>query len=68
MKRLVLSIAGVFFLAALLIAGMSFSSEAAAPVIIGSISPLTGTNAVQGLDMKRGGTDGLRGDQRRWGN
>ena len=54
MKRLVLSIAGVFFLAALLIAGMSFSSEAAAPVIIGSISPLTGTNAVQGLDMKRG--------------
>jgi len=54
MKRLVLSLAGVFFLAALLIAGMSFSSEAAEPVIIGSISPLTGTNAVQGLDMKRG--------------
>jgi branched-chain amino acid transport system substrate-binding protein len=54
MKRLVLSIAGVFFLAALLIAGMSFSSEAAEPFVIGSISPLTGTNAVQGLDMKRG--------------
>jgi len=54
MKRLVLSIAGVFFLAALLIAGMSFSAEAAEPVVIGSISPLTGTNAVQGLDMKRG--------------
>ena len=54
MKRLVLSIAGVFFLAALLIAGMSGSAEAAEPVVIGSISPLTGTNAVQGLDMKRG--------------
>jgi len=54
MKRLVLSLVGVFFLAALLIAGMSFSSEAAEPVIIGSICPLTGTNAVQGLDMKRG--------------
>jgi branched-chain amino acid transport system substrate-binding protein len=54
MKRLVLSIAGVFFLAALFIAGMSSSAEAAEPVVIGSISPLTGTNAVQGLDMKRG--------------
>jgi len=54
MKRLVLSIAGVFFLAALLIAGMSGSAEAAKPFVIGSISPLTGTNAVQGLDMKRG--------------
>jgi len=54
MKRLVLSIAGVFFLAALLIAGMSGSGEAAEPFVIGSISPLTGTNAVQGLDMKRG--------------
>ena len=54
MKRLVLSIAGVFFLAALLIAGMSGSAEAAEPVVIGSISRLTGTNAEQGLDMKRG--------------
>jgi len=54
MRRLVLSLVGVFFLAALLIAGMSVSSGAAEPVIIGSISPLTGTNAVQGLDMKRG--------------
>jgi len=54
MKRLVLSIAGVFFLAALLVVGMSGSAEAADPVVIGSISPLTGTNAVQGLDMKRG--------------
>ena len=54
MRTLVLSLIGVFFLAALLIAGMSASSGAAEPVIIGSICPLTGTNAVQGLDMKRG--------------
>ena len=54
MKRFALSIVGVFFLTAVLIAGMSFSIDAAEPVVIGSISPLTGTNAVQGLDMKRG--------------
>jgi branched-chain amino acid transport system substrate-binding protein len=54
MRRLVLSIVWVSFLAGLLIAGMPVSSQAAEPVVIGSISPLTGTNAVQGLDMKRG--------------
>ena len=54
MRRLVLSLVGVFFLVSLLIVGMSVSSGAAEPVVIGSISPLTGTNAVQGLDMKRG--------------
>ena len=54
MKKFALSIVGVFFLTAVLIAGMSFSIDAAEPVVIGSISPLTGTNAVQGLDMKRG--------------
>ncbi len=54
MRRLVLSTVWVSFLAGLLIAGMSVSSQAAEPVVIGSISPLTGTNAVQGLDMKRG--------------
>lgn len=54
MKRFALSIVGVFFLTGVLIAGMSFSIDAAEPVVIGSISPLTGTNAVQGLDMKRG--------------
>ncbi len=54
MRRLVLSLVGVFFLVSLLIAGMPVSSQAAEPVVIGSISPLTGTNAVQGLDMKRG--------------
>ena len=54
MRRLVLFGVGAFLLAGLLIVGMSVSSEAAEPVVIGSISPLTGTNAVQGLDMKRG--------------
>jgi branched-chain amino acid transport system substrate-binding protein len=34
--------------------GISLSAYAAGPVTIGSISPLTGTNAVQGQDMKRG--------------
>ena len=54
MKKVILSAFGVFFLAALLIAGMSVSPMAAGPVVIGSINPLTGTNAVQGQDMKRG--------------
>ncbi|MFB0533219.1 MAG: ABC transporter substrate-binding protein, partial [Desulfatiglandales bacterium] len=54
MRRLVLFGVGAFLLAGLLIVGMSVSSQAAEPVVIGSISPLTGTNAVQGLDMKRG--------------
>jgi len=54
MKRFVLSIVGAFFLAALVGAGISSPSEAAEPIIIGSINPLTGTNAVQGQDMKRG--------------
>jgi len=54
MRRLVLFGVGAFLLVGLLIVGMSVSSEAAEPVVIGSIGPLTGTNAVQGLDMKRG--------------
>jgi len=54
MKRLAFSIVGIFLLAGLLTAGVSVSPVAAGPVTIGSISPLTGTNAVQGLDMKRG--------------
>jgi branched-chain amino acid transport system substrate-binding protein len=54
MKKYALTIVGVFFLAGLLIGGTSFTSDAAEPVVIGSISPLTGTNAVQGLDMKQG--------------
>ena len=54
MKKLNLLAVGIFFLACLIIGGMSVATDAAEPVIIGSISPLTGTNAVQGLDMKRG--------------
>ena len=54
MKRLAFSIIGIFLLAGLLTVGVSVSPVAAGPVTIGSISPLTGTNAVQGLDMKRG--------------
>ena len=54
MKRLGFSIVGIFLFAGLLTAGVSVSPVAAGPVTIGSISPLTGTNAVQGLDMKRG--------------
>ncbi len=54
MKKIALYVATASFVAALVIAGTSFSTGAAEPVVIGSISPLTGTNAVQGLDMKRG--------------
>ena len=54
MKRLTFSIINLFLLAALLTAGVAVSPVAADPVTIGSIGPLTGTNAVQGLDMKRG--------------
>ncbi len=54
MKRIALYVVTISFVAALVIAGTSFSTGAAEPVVIGSISPLTGTNAVQGLDMKRG--------------
>jgi branched-chain amino acid transport system substrate-binding protein len=54
MKRLGFSIIGIFLFAGLLTVGVSVSSVAADPVVIGSIGPLTGTNAVQGLDMKRG--------------
>jgi len=54
MKRVVLSILGTVFLSLMLLAGMPSVSVAAGPVVIGSIDPLTGSNAVQGLDMKRG--------------
>lgn len=54
MKKLILSALGVIFLAAMFVVGVPVSSEAAGPVVIGSINPLTGTNAVQGQDMKRG--------------
>jgi len=54
MKRLVLSMVGVVFLVVMLIIGMPSLSKAANPVVIGSIDPLTGSSAIQGLDMKRG--------------
>ena len=54
MKKLILFAFGILPLSAMIVAGMSFSSKAAEPLVIGSINPLTGTNAVQGLDMKRG--------------
>jgi branched-chain amino acid transport system substrate-binding protein len=42
-------------IALILILGLSLiSAMAQEPVVIGSISPLTGTNAVQGSDMKNG--------------
>jgi branched-chain amino acid transport system substrate-binding protein len=54
MKRTILFAFGLSFLAAALIAGTSVPSLSAEPITIGSINPLTGTNAVQGTDMKRG--------------
>ena len=40
--------------AVMLISGMPFWASAAESVVIGAINPLTGTNSVQGRDMKRG--------------
>ena len=40
--------------AVMLISGMPFWASAAESVAIGAINPLTGTNSVQGRDMKRG--------------
>ena len=54
MRSLVFIIVGIFFLAGLCFVGISAPLMAGEPIVIGSINPLTGTNAVQGLDMKRG--------------
>jgi branched-chain amino acid transport system substrate-binding protein len=54
MKKLTLFCLGIFILATALVAFMSVPSQAVEPIVIGSINPLTGTNAVQGQDMKRG--------------
>jgi branched-chain amino acid transport system substrate-binding protein len=40
--------------AMMLTGGMPFPASAAEPHVIGAINPLSGTNAVQGRDMKRG--------------
>ncbi|MBW1979956.1 MAG: ABC transporter substrate-binding protein [Deltaproteobacteria bacterium] len=52
-KFLVMIVSGVF-LAVVMVGGIPALSQAAGQVVIGSINPLTGTNAVQGQDMKRG--------------
>jgi branched-chain amino acid transport system substrate-binding protein len=54
MKKSLAIVISAFFLAVIFNVGMATSSAAAGPVTIGSINPLTGTNAVQGQDMKRG--------------
>lgn len=54
MRKRFLIITSIFFLAGLFTLGLSISSEAVEPIVIGSINPLTGHSAVQGLDMKRG--------------
>ncbi len=54
MRKLTLVCLGVFVLAGISFAFSVQSSVAAEPIVIGSINPLTGTNAVQGTDMKRG--------------
>jgi branched-chain amino acid transport system substrate-binding protein len=54
MKKLTFTCLGIFLLATLLVAFVSAPSQGAEPIVIGAICPLTGTNAVQGQDMKRG--------------
>ena len=54
MRRLTCVIAATMFLAAFVVMGTPTLSNAGAEVVIGSICPLTGTNAIQGQDMKRG--------------
>jgi branched-chain amino acid transport system substrate-binding protein len=54
MKKIILSIMGAVFLAVMLLTVMPSLSGAAGPVVIGSIDPLTGSNAIQGTDMQRG--------------
>jgi branched-chain amino acid transport system substrate-binding protein len=51
MKRLAIFGTTVLLITSL---GLPISGIAKKPVVIGSISPLTGTNAVQGSDMKNG--------------
>ena len=54
MKKLTLSCLGIFLLATLFVTFVSAPSEGVEPIVIGAICHLTGTNAVQGQDMKRG--------------
>lgn len=45
---------GIVLVAAMLLVGIPALSQAAGQVVIGAISPLTGSSAIQGLDMQRG--------------
>ncbi len=54
MQRSSLSALVIIISAMMLIAGRSFPASAAEPLVIGAVNPLSGTNAVQGRDMKRG--------------
>lgn len=45
---------GSVFAAAVLMLAMNQPAQSATPIQIGEITPLTGTNAVQGLDIQRG--------------
>lgn len=54
MKRSLLTKTGLLLLTGLFVIGGSIAVQAQEAIMIGSINPLTGTNAVQGQDMKRG--------------
>lgn len=54
MKKRSLFVLGIFIIAGVLTVGMPSLCGAVSPVVIGAVNPLTGTNAVQGRDMKRG--------------
>jgi branched-chain amino acid transport system substrate-binding protein len=53
MKRIISCLVGIVFAAVMLLVGLPAFSQAAGPVVIGSISPLTGSSAIQGADMQR---------------
>jgi branched-chain amino acid transport system substrate-binding protein len=54
MQRSSLFALAIIILAVMLTGGMPYLASAAESVVIGAITPLTGTNAVQGRDMRRG--------------
>jgi branched-chain amino acid transport system substrate-binding protein len=54
MQRASLFAIAIIISTVMLTGDMPFSASAADSVVIGAINPLTGTNAVQGRDMKRG--------------
>lgn len=54
MQRSSLSALVIIISTMMLIGGRPFPASAAESLVIGAVNPLTGTNAVQGRDMKRG--------------